>query len=43
MAIDPREANAASRAMIERWGGLHAVRTALGLGAMLAFLLASLR
>jgi uncharacterized membrane protein len=43
MAIDPREANAASRAMIERWGGLHAVRTALGLGAMLAFLLGSLR
>jgi hypothetical protein len=43
MAMQPDEAGPASRAMIERWGGLHAVRTALGVGAALAFLLASLR
>jgi hypothetical protein len=43
MAMEPEAAGAASRAMIERWGGLHAVRTALGAGAVLAFLWASLR
>ena len=35
------EAGPQSRAMIERWGSLHAVRTALGLAAALAFLSAS--
>ena len=37
------EAGPQSRAMIERWGSLHAVRTALGLAAALAFLFASAR
>ena len=42
IAIDPREAGPGSRALIERWGALHAVRTALGFAAVLAFLWASL-
>src|SRR3712207_6378219 len=42
MAIDPAAAGAESRAMIMRWGSLHAVRTALGFAACLAFLWASL-
>ncbi|WP_262266521.1 DUF1772 domain-containing protein [Microvirga yunnanensis] len=42
MATDPAAAGAESRAMIERWGSLHAVRTALGFAACLAFLWASL-
>jgi len=42
MAIDPAMAGSKSRAMIERWGTLHAVRTALGFAACLAFLWASL-
>jgi len=42
MAIDPAAAGAESRAMIKRWGSLHAVRTALGFAACLAFLWASL-
>jgi Domain of unknown function (DUF1772) len=42
MAVEPRMAGADSRAMIERWGLLHAVRTGLGLGASLVFLGASL-
>jgi uncharacterized membrane protein len=42
MATDPASAGPESRAMIERWGSLHAVRTALGFAASLAFLLASL-
>ena len=42
MAIDPAVAGPESRAMIKRWGSLHAGRTALGLGASFAFLWASL-
>jgi uncharacterized membrane protein len=42
MATDPASAGPESRAMIERWGSLHAVRTALGFAASLAFLWASL-
>ncbi|MBO1909486.1 DUF1772 domain-containing protein [Microvirga sp. 3-52] len=42
MATDPAVAGPESRAMIERWGSLHAVRTALGFAASLAFLWASL-
>ena len=42
MAIEPAAADAESRAMIERWGSLHAGRTALGFAASLAFLWASL-
>jgi hypothetical protein len=42
MATEPAEAGAESRAMIKRWGSLHAVRTALGVVACFAFLWASL-
>jgi hypothetical protein len=42
MATDPSAAGPESRALIERWGSLHAVRTALGFAACLAFLWASL-
>jgi Domain of unknown function (DUF1772) len=42
MATEPAAAGPESRAMIERWGSLHAVRTALGFAACLAFLWASL-
>ena len=42
MALDPAVAGPDSRAMIERWGTLHAVRTALGLAASLAFVAATL-
>jgi len=42
MATDPAAAGPESRAMIRRWGSLHAVRTALGFAASLAFLWASL-
>ena len=37
-ATPPEAANAATRALIVKWGGLHAVRTALGLGAVLVYL-----
>jgi hypothetical protein len=40
--IEPSQAGLESRAMIERWGTLHAVRTALGIAASVAFLWASL-
>jgi hypothetical protein len=43
MAIDPAVAGPESRAMIKRWGSLHALRTALGLAASITFLWASLR
>ena len=35
-AIGPDAAGPASRAMIVRWGWLHAIRTTLGVGAVLA-------
>ncbi|MDP4025524.1 DUF1772 domain-containing protein [Methylobacterium sp. NEAU 140] len=38
MAADPAAADGAARALIVRWNGLHAVRTALGAGATLCFL-----
>ena len=41
-AIALEDAGASSRALIEKWGGLHAVRTALGAVATAIFLLASL-
>ena len=36
-AIDNEHAGATSRRLIEAWGGLHAVRTGLGLAATLAY------
>ena len=43
MAIDPATAGAESRALIVKWGGLHAVRTVLGFVATAVFLWASVR
>jgi Anthrone oxygenase len=43
MATQVDQAGPESRALIERWGRLHAVRTALGALATAVFLLASLR
>jgi len=43
MAADPASAGTEARKLIETWGGLHAVRTALGFAAVLAFLAASMR
>jgi Domain of unknown function (DUF1772) len=43
MAMPVEQAGAESRALIERWGRLHAVRTALGALATVTFLWASLR
>lgn len=40
-AIAPGDAGPHSRALIEKWGGLHAVRTALGAIATVIFLWAS--
>jgi len=37
-AISENDAGPASRGMIEHWGRLHAVRTALGIAAALAYL-----
>jgi hypothetical protein len=42
MAIDPISAGPQVRTLIERWAALHAVRTVLGIAAMLMFLWASL-
>ena len=42
LATAPEQAGPPSRALIERWGVLHAVRTALGVLASLAFLWACL-
>jgi hypothetical protein len=42
-ATPPEAAGAATRALIERWGGLHAVRGLLGAAATASFLVASLR
>lgn len=41
-AIDPANAGATSRALIEKWGTLHAGRTALGIVATALFLWASM-
>ena len=38
MATEPAEADARTRALVQKWGSLHAVRTALGTAATLAFL-----
>lgn len=43
MATAPASAGPESRALIEKWAGLHAVRMALGLAALLVFLWASMR
>ena len=40
-AITPNDAGPNSRALIEKWGSLHAVRTALGAAATAIFLAAS--
>ena len=40
-SIPPSEAGPTSRSLIEKWGGLHAVRTALGAAATAIFLWAS--
>src|SRR2546429_7268121 len=37
-AIDENDAGPDSRALIVKWGGLHAVRTGLGIAATLAYL-----
>lgn len=42
MAMDPAEPGPDTRALIVKWGGLHAVRTALGALATTAFLWATL-
>ena len=42
MALEPSLAGADTRAMIEQWGLLHAVRTAFGFAAACLFLWASL-
>jgi uncharacterized membrane protein len=42
LATDPQAAGPASRALIEKWGRLHAVRTALGVLAVGLFFFASL-
>jgi len=42
-AIEPTDAGASSRVLIEKWGTLHTGRTALGVVATAAFLWASVR
>jgi hypothetical protein len=39
-ATSPEAANAETRALIVKWGGLHAVRSALGVAATLVYLIA---
>ena len=43
MATDPAGAGPETRVLIEKWGGLHAVRTGLGFAATAIFLWASMR
>ena len=42
LATEPQQAGPTSRALIEKWGRLHAVRTALGVLAAVLFFAASL-
>jgi len=42
MATDPAGAGPETRVLIEKWGGLHAVRTLLGFAATAIFLWASM-
>jgi hypothetical protein len=42
MGTDPQAAGAESRALIKKWGRLHAVRTGLGFAATLLFLWAAM-
>jgi len=42
-ATPPGSANAETRGLVETWGKLHAVRSALGLGATLVYLWATLK
>ena len=42
-AIAPGSANAETRGLVETWGKLHAVRSALGLGTTLVYLWATLK
>ena len=42
-AIEPAHAGPVSRALVVKWGGLHAVRTFLGFTATFVFLWASVR
>ena len=42
-AIEPAHAGPVSRALVVKWGGLHAVRTFLGFAATFVFLWASVR
>jgi hypothetical protein len=42
-ATPPGTANAETRGLVETWGKLHAVRSALGLGATLVYLWATLK
>jgi hypothetical protein len=42
LAADPARAGAEERALVEKWGMLHAGRTVLGIAATLSFLWASL-
>jgi hypothetical protein len=43
MALDPTQAGRESRALVEKWAKLHAVRSALGVAATAVFFWASLR
>jgi hypothetical protein len=42
MVTEPVSAGPVSRALLEKWANLHAVRSALGLAALLMFLWASM-